>query len=114
MRPERWPAAGTRGQTHQDLTRVPKSFFSGVMGSALEVLGIKQHFNSFMPTDKSSRDEGFVSDYLTDAHFSRCRWKLLNYSWRDLSFFFARKLSTSIAVSLWPPCLCLPTRTPTS
>lgn len=62
MRPERWPAAGTRGQTHQGLTRLPKSFFSGVMGSALEVLGIKQQYasNSFMPADKSSRIEGFV------------------------------------------------------
>lgn len=62
MRPERWPAAGTRGQAHQDPARVPRSFLSGVMGSALEVLGIKQQYasSSFIPADKSSTDEGFV------------------------------------------------------
>ena len=57
MRPERWPAAGTGGQTHQDLPRVPKSFFSGVEGSALEVLGIKRQYasNSFVPADETDR-----------------------------------------------------------
>lgn len=42
--PERWPAAGTRGQTHQDMNCVPKSFFAGEMESALGALGIKQQY----------------------------------------------------------------------
>lgn len=79
MRPERWPAAGTGGQTHQDLPRVPKSFFSGVMGSALEVLGIKRQYasNSFVPADETDRkNEGFAAvSRVRVRHISSRRWK---------------------------------------
>lgn len=67
-----------------------KFFFSGVMGSALEVLRMKQQYasNSFMAANKTGMKD---LCHWSDTNFSCCRWKLLIYLLHDLFdrlFFF--------------------------